>query len=80
MKPLYAVLKEPFKDQPAGHLVTFITEISGVKLIAIAYAWSQQGISYILSMCGSTEPPEKCYMSYFEDDYGNLGSKEVSHL
>ncbi len=30
-------------------------------------------------MCGSTEPSEKCYMSFFEDDYGNLGSKEVSH-
>jgi len=78
MKPLYAVLKARFKDRPAGHWVTFTTEISGIKLIAIAYAWSQRGVSYILSTCGSTEPSEKFYMSYFEDDYGNVGSKEVS--
>jgi hypothetical protein len=42
MKPFYAVLKARFKDRPAGHWVTFTTEISGIKLIAIAYAWSQR--------------------------------------
>ncbi len=78
MKPLYAVLKARFKDRPTGHWVTFTAEISGVRLIAIAYAWSQQGVSYLLSTCGSTEPSEKMYMSYFEDDFGNVGSKEVS--
>ncbi len=30
------------------------------------------------STCGSTEPSENMYMSYFEDDFGNVGSKEVS--
>jgi hypothetical protein len=35
-------------------------------------------VSYLLSTCGSTEPSEKMYMSYFEDDFGNVGSKEVS--
>ncbi len=78
MKPLHAVLKAHFKDRPDGHWVTFTTEISGIKLIAVAYTWSQRGVSYILSTCGSTEPSEKCYMSYFEDDYGIVGSKEVS--
>ena len=78
MKPLYAVLKARFKDRPAGHWVTFTAEISGVKLIAVAYAWSQHGISYLLSTCGSTEPSERMYTSYFEDDFGNVGSKEVS--
>jgi hypothetical protein len=43
------------------------------------YAWSQRGVSYILSTRGSTEPSEKCYMSYFEDDYRTVGSKEGSH-
>ena len=61
MKPLYAVLKARFKDRPAGHWVTFTTKISGIKLIAIAYAWCQQGVLYILSTCGSTEPSEKFY-------------------
>jgi len=78
MKPLFAVLKARFKDRPAGHWVTFHTTISGVPLIAMAYAWSQRGISYILSTCGSTATAEKTYMSYFEDDYGNVGSKEIS--
>ena len=44
----------------------------------MAYAWSQRGISYVLSTCGSTKPAEKMYMSYFEDDYGNVGSKEIN--
>jgi hypothetical protein len=50
-----------------------------VELIAMAYAWSQRGISYTLSTCGSTRPAEKMYQSYFEDDYGNMGSKEKCH-
>jgi len=80
MKALYAVLKAQFKDLPAGHWVTMITAISGVKVVAMAYAWSQIGISYILSKYGSTEPSDKLYMSYFEDDFRNVSSKEVSHL
>ena len=78
MKPLYAVLKARIKDQPAGHWVTFQATISGVSLIAMAYAWSPRGISYVLSTCGSTKPAEKMYMSYFEDDYRNVGSKEIN--
>jgi hypothetical protein len=78
MKALFAVLKARHKDRPAGHWVTFHTTISGVELIAMAYAWSQRGISYILSTCGSTAPAEKMYLSYFEDDYGNVSSKEIS--
>jgi hypothetical protein len=78
MKPLYAVLKARFKDQLAGHWLTFEATVSGVRLIALACAWSQRGVSYILSTCGSMEPAEKMYMSYFEDDYGNVGSKEIN--
>jgi hypothetical protein len=78
MKPLYSVLKAHFKDRPAGHWVTFVAEISGVKLIALAYAWHQRGVSYILSTCRSTESSDKMHMSYFEDDFGNVGSKEVN--
>ena len=48
-----------------------------MKLIAMAYAWSQWGVSYLLSTCRSTEPAEKMYTSYFEDDYGNVSSKEL---
>jgi hypothetical protein len=85
MKPLFAILKARFKTRPVGHWVTMKTEIAGVRLIAIAYAWSQWGVSYILSTCGSTEPSDKLYTSYFEDKFGNVGSKQIlrpkiSHL
>jgi hypothetical protein len=79
MKPLFAILKAHYKDHPAGHWVTFQATISGVNGIAMAYAWSQRWVSCILSTCGSTAPAQKMYTSYFEDDYGNVGSKEISH-
>ena len=45
----------------------------------MAYAWSQRGVSYILSTYGLTVSAQKIYMFYFEEDYGNVGSKEMSH-
>ncbi len=59
-KPFYAVLKAHFKDWPAGRWVTFQATISGVLLIAMASAWSQRGISYMLSTCGSTNQQKRC--------------------
>ncbi len=41
-------------------------------IMAIAYAQSQWGITCIFSPCGSTEPSEKIYTSYFEDHFGNV--------
>jgi len=38
----------------------------------MAYAWSQKGVSFLLSTCGSTEPSTNMYRSYFEDDFGNV--------
>ena len=77
MKPLFAVLKARFGNRPAGHWVTMITTISNVSVIAVAYAWSQRGITYILSTCGSTEPSDELYTSYFEDEYRNVSSKQI---
>jgi hypothetical protein len=79
MKPLFAVLKARYKAKLARHWVIFQSSISGVPLIAMVYAWSQRGVSCILSTCGSTKPAEKMYMSYFKDGCGNVGSKEISH-
>jgi len=41
MKALKAVMDVRFGQRPAGHWVTFTTEIGGVSLLAIAFAWSQ---------------------------------------
>jgi hypothetical protein len=45
--------------------------------MAIAYAWSKRGITYMLSTCGPMEPSEKLYTSHFEDEFGNVNSKEI---
>ena len=78
MAALHAVLKARFGDRPAGHWVTFSTEISGVKLFALAYAWSQKRVSYFLSTCGKTTPCVTKYVSNFEDEYGNVVYKEIN--
>jgi hypothetical protein len=61
------VLKSRCKERPAGHWVGFKTAISKVALFAMAYAWSQKGVSFHLLICGSTEPGTDMYRSYFED-------------
>jgi hypothetical protein len=77
MAALHAVLKARHGDHPAGHWVVMTTEISDVNLIAIAYAWSQKGISYFISTCGSTTASPIKYESKFENDWGEVDFKEI---
>jgi hypothetical protein len=61
------------------------TPIGGIKLLALAYVWSQKGVSYILSTCGITHPSSIMYKSNFKDDFGNISSKllpmpHISHF
>jgi hypothetical protein len=46
-KPLHAVLKASFGNYPTGHCVVFLTTIPDVKVFALAYTWSQRGVSYL---------------------------------
>jgi hypothetical protein len=78
MRPLHAVLTARFGSRPAGHWVVFQTTIADVKVFALAYAWSQRGVSYFLSTCGKTTPHESKYMSHFEDDFGNVEHKAIN--
>jgi hypothetical protein len=55
MGALHAVIKAQFGTNMAGNWVTMMTTIDGVKMMVMAYAWSQKGISYFLSTCGSIE-------------------------
>jgi hypothetical protein len=48
MQPLRGVLKARYGNHPAGHWVVFQATISDVKVFALAYAWSQRGVSYFL--------------------------------
>jgi hypothetical protein len=77
MRALKSVLDARYGEHPAGHWVVFTTEISGVKLIALAYAWSQKGVSYFISTCGSTNMSRVKYLSSFEDEFGNVSHKTI---
>jgi hypothetical protein len=44
MGALHAVLKARFGTKIAGHWVKMTTTIAGIKMMAMAYAWSQKGV------------------------------------
>ena len=72
MQAIHSALKARFGDRLAGHCVVFQMELSGVKLLAIGYAWSQSSISYFLSTCRSTNPSANSYVTCFEDAFGTI--------
>ena len=74
---LHSVLVARHGNRPAGHWVTMTTTISEVPIVAVAYAWSQKGVSYFVSSCGSTEPSAVKYQSKFEDEWGNTNVREI---
>ena len=76
-RPLNAILTARHGTKVAGKWVTMKTTISGVPLIAVAYAWSQKGVSYFLSTCGNTCPAKALYKTNFEDEFGGTGFKEI---
>ena len=78
MEVLKAVLQARFPTRTAGHWVVMTATISGVNIFAMAYAWSNKGISFIVSTCGTTIRHKKNYMSKFEDAYGNASVKELA--
>jgi hypothetical protein len=77
MAILHSILTARHKNRPAGHWVVMKTFISDVKVLAIAYAWSQKGVSYFVSTCGSTVPSPFKYESKFEDEWGLTNFKEI---
>lgn len=46
-------------------------------MYAMAYAWSQKGIAYMVSSCGKTVAHEELYISRFEDEFGQVNSKQL---
>jgi hypothetical protein len=75
MEALHAILKGRFENKISGHWFSMTAIIGGVKLLALCYAWSQKGVSYFLSTCGSIHQSSVMYQSNFEDDFGNVSSK-----
>ena len=77
MNPLKAVLKARYGSNATGKWVVFQSTISGVKLIAIAYAWSAKGTSFFISTMGNTNPSKTLYRLQFEDDFGGTSFKDI---
>jgi len=71
MEAIHAVLRTRHGTRPAGHWVVMKATIANVKVIAIAFVWSQKGVSYFISTCGSTKVHPIKYESKFEDEWGN---------
>ena len=78
MEELKAVLLARYGTHPAGHWVVMKSTISEVDIFVMAYAWSNKGISYFVSSCGTTIRHERNYMSKFEDEMGCVQAKELA--
>jgi len=70
-----SVLLARFGTRPGGHWATMKATISGVDMFLTAYAWSQKGIAFILSTCGTTVRHENDYVAKHQDGYGNVDSR-----
>ena len=70
-----SILLARYLTRPAGHWVVMKATISGVDLFLMAYGWSQKGIAYMVSTCGTTVRHTIDYRSKFPDGYGNTDSR-----
>ena len=68
---LYAVLKAHHPHQPVGHWVAMKSNITGVDLFTLVYAWSQSSVAYMVSTCSKTIHPIKDYYAKFSNGYNN---------
>jgi hypothetical protein len=74
--PLYAVLRARYGDRYAGKWVVFRTEIKGVNIIAMVYAWSHSNVAYFVSTIGDTYASPKKYRFFCEDEFGGPSFKD----
>ena len=71
---LTKILRAQYGNRVAGHWVVMKAVISDVPIIGVVYTWSNHGLSFFVSSCGSTLAHDEKYMSNFEDEYGNAAS------
>ena len=74
---LLTVMQAMHGTHPAGNWVVFTATIAGADLIAMACAWSQKGVSFFLSTCGSTAKSRNSCRSHFENECGHVDFKEL---
>ena len=77
MQVLARILKARHGDRPAGHWVTMRAVISGVPLTAIAYAWSNKDVAYMVSTMGNTNSGPQNYICFDTNTgYDNNDTKQ----
>jgi hypothetical protein len=72
-----AVLRARYPRYPAGHHVIMKANISGVDLFLLAYAFSNNDTTFMVSSSGTTVQHKTMYRSNFTDAYGNTTFKEI---
>lgn len=72
-----SILRARYPKYPAGHHVVMKANISGVDLFLLAYAFSNNDTTYMVSSSGTTITHERPYRSNFTDEYGNVTFKEI---
>lgn len=74
---LHRIMKARHGKTQVGNWVVMSTNIKGVKLIAIAYAWSNKDVSYVLSTMGETIACEDSYVSFDTNNgYDSMETKQ----
>ena len=68
---IHSILIARHKTRPAGHWVVMKSEISGVDIFLLVYAYSNKRVAYFISTCGTTVRHSVDYKSCYEDGYGN---------
>ena len=74
---LQAVMRSRHPEYPQGKWVVMTTEIQGVKLTAICYAWSKHGLAYFITTMGNTRLSIHKYKSRYQGLYGEVVEVEL---
>ena len=73
-----AVMKARYLQNMINKWVVMTTTILNVKIIAILYYWSQNDMSYIVTIMGTTQLSLDLYKSHYEGIFGELNTKLIS--
>ena len=65
-------------DRPTSYWEAMTVMMSKIKIMAIACAWIQRGVSYFVTTCGITEMHEDKSLANFEDEFGNATCEEMN--
>ena len=75
---LRTLLKSRCGGRPSGLSIMMTVVMSEFNTMNMSHAWSQRGVSYSVSACGSTEIYEETHLANLEDDLGDSTCKKIN--